>query len=91
MTAELVLHRDLYAPPDRVWRTLTDPAALAAWFWPPRLDPAAEVDLAPSGEGGTELALRHEGFADDATRDDHVQGWTDCLGRLPAWLASDRG
>ena len=140
MTAELVLQRDLDAPPERVWRALTDPAALAAWFWPPRLEPAAEVDLAvggryridgpgagiavagtyreldpphrlactwswdgedaetlvtvelvPSGEDGTGLALRHEGFADDATRDDHVQGWTDCLDRLPAWLASDRG
>ena len=140
MTAELVLQRDLSAPPERVWRALTDPVALAAWFWPPRLEPAAEVDLAvgggyridgpgagiavagryleldpphrlactwswdgedsetlvtvelaPSGEGGTGLALRHEGFADDAARDDHVQGWTDCLGRLPAWLASDRG
>ena len=140
MTAELVLQRDLDAPPERVWWALTDPAALTAWFWPPRLEPTAEVDLAvgegyridgpgagiavsgryleldpphrlactwswdgedaetlvtvelvPSGEGGTELALRHEGFADDATRDDHVQGWTDCLDRLPAWLASDRG
>ena len=140
MTAELVLQRDLDAPPERVWWALTDPAALTAWFWPPRLEPTAEVDLAvggsyridgpgagiavsgryleldpphrlactwswdgedaetlvtvelvPSGEGGTALALRHEGFADDATRDDHVQGWTDCLDRLPAWLASDRG
>jgi uncharacterized protein YndB with AHSA1/START domain len=140
MTAELVLQRGLAAPPDRVWRALTDPAALAGWFWPSRLDPAAEVDLevggryriagpgagiavageyvelapprrlactwswdgeddetlvtvelAPSGEGGTELVLRHEGFADEATRDDHVQGWTDCLDRLPGWLASGRG
>ena len=103
MTAELVLQRDLDAPPERVWRALTDPAALTAWFWPPRLEPAAEVDLAgedaetlvtvelvPSGEGGTGLALRHEGFADDATRDDHIQGWTDCLDRLPDWLASAR-
>jgi uncharacterized protein YndB with AHSA1/START domain len=139
MTAELRLHRDLAAPPERVWRALTDPAALAAWFWPPRLEPAAEVDLevggryriagpgagiavvgryleldppnrlactwswdgedaetqvavelAPSGDG-TGLDLRHEGFADEATRDDHAQGWTDCLDRLPGWLASDRG
>ena len=88
MTAELVLQRDLDAPPGRVWRALTDPAALTAWFWPPRLEPAAEVDLAVGGSyridgpGG--------GIAVSATRDDHVQGWTDCLDRLPAWLASDR-
>jgi uncharacterized protein YndB with AHSA1/START domain len=140
MTAELLLERHLAAPPERVWRALTDPAALGAWFWPPRLEPAAEVDLAVGGryriagpgagiavagtyreldpprrlactwrwdgedaetlvaielvssaDGGTELVLRHQGFADDATRDDHIQGWMDCLDRLPAWLASDRG
>ena len=95
MTAELMLQRDLDAPPERVWRALTDPAALAAWFWPPRLDPAAEVDLAVGG--GYRIAGPGAGIAvagrylEDATRDDHVQGWTDCLGRLPAWLASDRG
>ena len=53
MTAELVLQRDLSAPPERVWRALTDPAALAAWFWPPRLEPAAEVDLAVGGGSGS--------------------------------------
>jgi uncharacterized protein YndB with AHSA1/START domain len=139
MTAELHLHRDLAAPPSRVWRALTDPAALAAWFWPERLAPTAEADpveggryrissppagmavegryleldapsrlvctwswegeagetlvtveLAPAGDG-TRLDLAHEGFADERARDDHVQGWTDCLSRLPAWLASDRG
>jgi hypothetical protein len=29
-----------------------------------------------------ELLLEH---------DDHIQGWMDCLDRLPAWLASGRG
>ena len=138
MPLELRLHRDLDAGPDQVWRALTDPAALAAWFWPERLSPTAEVDLeeggryriasppadmaasgkfveleaprrlvctwgwdgedaetlvtivlAPAG-GGTRLDLVHEGFADEQARDDHVQGWTDCLDRLPGWLASDR-
>jgi uncharacterized protein YndB with AHSA1/START domain len=133
------LERTLTAPPDQVWRALTDPAALAAWFWPERLAPTAEVDmdeggryriasrpadmavegtfveveaprrlvctwswdgqdaetrvtlgLAPTAEG-TRLDLLHEGFADEPTRDDHMQGWTDCLDRLPGWLASDRG
>lgn len=45
------------------------------------------VALAPAG-GGTELRVTHGGFADAAARDDHVQGWSDCLDRLPAWLAT---
>jgi len=100
MPANLRLLRALAAPPERVWRALTDPAALTGWFWPERLDPSAEADLGgryriaseltPSADG-TELTLVHEGFADDDARDDHVKGWTDCLDRLPGWLASDRG
>ncbi len=38
----------------------------------------------------TDLTLTHEGFSDQASRDDHVQGWSDCLDRLPAHLASGR-
>ena len=49
MTTELRLRRTLAAPPERVWRALTDPAALAAWFWPERLAPTAEVDLEERG------------------------------------------
>jgi uncharacterized protein YndB with AHSA1/START domain len=44
----LELTRTLPAPPERVWRALTDPAALAAWFWP-HLDNTVEVDLRTSG------------------------------------------
>jgi uncharacterized protein YndB with AHSA1/START domain len=132
---ELTVNRTLAAPADRVWRALTDPAALAAWFWPQRFAPTADVDLrvggryridgpavgmAVSGEyvtvepphklvftwiwdgepgetlvtieltpsdTGTELTVRHERFADDANRDNHAQGWLDCLDRLPEWLS----
>jgi uncharacterized protein YndB with AHSA1/START domain len=132
---ELTISRTLPAPAERVWRALTDPAALAAWFWPQRFSPTAEVDLrvggkyridgpavgmAASGEyitvdppyklvftwrwdgepgetlvtieltpvdAGTDLALRHERFASDADRDNHAQGWHDCLDRLPDWLS----
>ena len=127
----LRLTRVLVAPPDRVWHAFTDPAALAAWFWPQRLAMTADTDprvdgsyrLAGQGPGmavegtykvveppsrlaftwrwhgepeqtlvtlrfapagtGTELTLIHEGFADDAARDDHIKGWSDCLDRLP--------
>jgi uncharacterized protein YndB with AHSA1/START domain len=48
-TAGLSLTRTLAFPPERVWRALTDPAALAAWFWPQRFAPMAEVDLRVGG------------------------------------------
>jgi uncharacterized protein YndB with AHSA1/START domain len=34
----------------------------------------------------SELILLHEGFADEASRASHVEGWTSCLDRLPDWL-----
>lgn len=44
----LEIIRTLAAPPDRVWQAFTDPAALAAWFWP-HLDNTVEIDLRPGG------------------------------------------
>jgi uncharacterized protein YndB with AHSA1/START domain len=44
------------------------------------------VALAQSATGGTDLTLEHAGFATDEERDNHVQGWNDCLDRLPAYL-----
>jgi uncharacterized protein YndB with AHSA1/START domain len=44
----LELTRTLAAPPERVWRALTDPQALAGWFWP-HLDNTVEVDLRLGG------------------------------------------
>ncbi|HLV59519.1 MAG TPA: SRPBCC domain-containing protein [Natronosporangium sp.] len=41
--ARLEITRDLSATPERVWHALTDPAALAAWFWP-HLDNTVETD-----------------------------------------------
>lgn len=134
----LHISRVLSAPPERVWRAFTDPAALVAWFWPERLVPTAETDvrvggryridgpgaaIAVSGEymsvepasrlaftwrwdgeteetlvtvqltpagAGTELVVTHERFADDADRDSHTKGWSDCLDRLPGWLEGRR-
>jgi uncharacterized protein YndB with AHSA1/START domain len=138
MTTELRIRRVLPAPPSRVWRALTDPDALAQWFWPhetygtvaeadPRpggkyridgqkagikatgeyvtVDPPnrlvmtwrwgdeptetlVTIDLAESAEG-TVLTLVHERFEDEQSRDEHAQGWSDCLDRLPARLAAD--
>jgi uncharacterized protein YndB with AHSA1/START domain len=131
MTTELTVRRTLPAPVERVWRALTEPKALAAWFWPERFGTTAEVDLrtggryriegapmAVSGEyvevdpmtklaftwrwdgeaheslvtmtltesdGGTDLLIVHERLP-EAEVDSHAQGWSDCLGRLPAYL-----
>jgi uncharacterized protein YndB with AHSA1/START domain len=56
MTAETAavsgLHivRTVAAPPDRVFHAWTDPAALAAWFWPrPAWASTYEVDLRVGG------------------------------------------
>jgi uncharacterized protein YndB with AHSA1/START domain len=45
----LHLARTLAAPPERIWRALTDPAALAAWFWPASFGTTTEVDLRLGG------------------------------------------
>lgn len=44
----LEITRTLPAPPEQVWRALTDADALAAWFWP-HLDNTVQVDLRTGG------------------------------------------
>jgi uncharacterized protein YndB with AHSA1/START domain len=46
---EFTLNRTFAVPAERVWRALTDPAALAAWFWPQRFATTTEVDLRVGG------------------------------------------
>jgi glutathione S-transferase len=36
----------------------------------------------------TDLIVVHEGFPDQASRDDHLEGWNDCLDRLARMAAS---
>jgi uncharacterized protein YndB with AHSA1/START domain len=140
---KLEISRTFAAPPERVWRAFTDPAALTDWFWP-HLAAVAEVDLrigggyritatnGPSDDFGisgeylsvepprrlvftwrwhgepeetlvtielagagdasdqTVMTLVHERFAGEAPRDEHAQGWHDCLGRLPHWLSGSQ-
>jgi uncharacterized protein YndB with AHSA1/START domain len=47
---------------------------------------AVEIELRERSKTTT-LLLRHGGFADDAERDQHIQGWSDCLDRLERYLA----
>jgi uncharacterized protein YndB with AHSA1/START domain len=41
--------RTLDAPPQRVWRALTDPGELTTWFWPPSFTTSARLDPRPGG------------------------------------------
>jgi uncharacterized protein YndB with AHSA1/START domain len=46
-SAEIRAHLD--APPERVWRALTEADALAAWYWPATLKPEVTSDARPGG------------------------------------------
>ena len=57
---DLRVERTFAAPAAQVWRALTDAAALAAWFWPPQLDPTVEIDARPGAAfriAGTGMAV----------------------------------
>jgi uncharacterized protein YndB with AHSA1/START domain len=43
------------------------------------------ITLTPSASG-TALTIVHAGFSTDENRDNHVQGWNDCLDRLEPYL-----
>jgi uncharacterized protein YndB with AHSA1/START domain len=44
------------------------------------------ITLTPEGSG-TRLEIVHERFATDEDAASHLQGWNDCLDRLPAFAA----
>lgn len=46
---EPTVTRTLNAPPERVWRALTDANELAAWFWPPSWASTVEADVRVGG------------------------------------------
>lgn len=64
------------APRPVVFTAFTDPVALARWFWPQRFGTR------------TEVVLTHSANASTTDRDDHLQGWRDCLGRLAGAYAT---
>lgn len=64
------------APPERLGFT---------WQWDGEDEQSrVSLALAATADGGTTLSLVHDRLPDDAARDSHVQGWQDCLDRLPA-------
>lgn len=56
-----------------------------AWQSTPERESLVTVELTPAGDG-TELLLKHEGFADKESRDRHQQGWSRCVRRLVRML-----
>jgi uncharacterized protein YndB with AHSA1/START domain len=71
------------------FRTVEAPRLLAfTWRWDGDDEETVVTIELSEIDGGTGLVLTHDGFAADATRDDHHTGWSDCLDRLPSWLAA---
>lgn len=50
-------------------------------------DSRLTITIQPTGDE-TLLSLTHDNFPDDESRAAHEAGWTDCLDRLPAYLAN---
>ena len=46
------IERELAASPAALWHALTDPAALTAWFWPPRSNPRSTPTPGSAGRCG---------------------------------------
>ena len=57
-----------------------------AWKSTPERESLVTFELR-AADGGTELTLKHEQFADEEARDKHQQGWIGCLARLEKALA----
>ena len=70
---ELVLERDLAAPPERVFAAFTEPEQLEQWWWPKGFRcPAAEVDLRVGG--GYRLGMEWPDFIPAESRFSHHMG-----------------
>ena len=76
-----------------VYREIEPPRRLVfTWRWedgegPKEGETLVTVEL-HERDGGTELVLTHERFADTDARDGHEQGWTSALNRLEAHLTT---
>jgi uncharacterized protein YndB with AHSA1/START domain len=74
-----------------VYREVTPPERLVfthAWLGPdkrPGIETLVTITFTERGES-TELTLRQTGFASDASRDGHREGWDSTLRRLEAYL-----
>lgn len=59
------------------------------WAWKSTPERESRVTLQlHAADGGTELTLKHEQFADAEARDRHNAGWIGCIARLERLLTS---
>jgi uncharacterized protein YndB with AHSA1/START domain len=58
------------------------------WRWDGEADESLVTVALTGADGATTLAIVHERFPDEGSRDEHAKGWNDCLDRLPTWLAA---
>jgi uncharacterized protein YndB with AHSA1/START domain len=71
---------------------VVDPGKRLSFTWFTAADPFGETTVVidfRATDGGTELRLRHSGFADPVARDRHAEGWEQALGNLVGFLARD--
>lgn len=70
-----VVSRVAHADPPRALRLM--------WRWQGESATTdVEIVLTAVDDGATRVRVVHSGFAREEERDEHVQGWTDCLQRL---------
>ena len=71
-----------------IYRQIARPSKIAmSWKWEHEdMDTLLTLTFRAKG-GGTELTLRHEGFANTERRDSHNNGWTGTLEKLAAYLS----
>ncbi|GIJ45158.1 hypothetical protein Val02_20440 [Virgisporangium aliadipatigenens] len=69
------------------YRTVDPPRLLVfTWQWDGENESTLVTIALTPAQDGTQLTLRHEAFDSEEARDEHDQGWRDCLDRLPGWL-----
>ena len=68
---------------------LDEPSRLAfTWKWEHGQDTTLVTIFLRDLGGKTEMHFRHEGFTSEEDRNNHTQGWTGCLEKLDAFLAT---
>jgi len=70
-----------------VFQVLEEPSRLA-FTWEHGQDTTLVTIFLRDVGGKTEMHFRHEGFTSEEDRDNHSKGWTGCLEKLDAFLAT---
>ena len=87
---KIVMHRDSgELTVSGTYREIVRPSRIVmSWKWAQEeVDTLITLTFRPKG-GGTELHMRHEGFANAERRDGHNFGWNGTFDKLDAFLAA---